>query len=1056
MYASAASVNRVGGAVSSGPQAGAVAAVTPSVASASRSIMMTTGDVSGEASGAAGDGAARQHPIAQRPIDRVLMVADSEPRPRLSDINRALTCGYCKGYLINAVKIEDCHHTFCRSCIVQYIKNVNKQCPTCLSSASTQSDKQQPYLELSNLILDRVLQSCVYKMVPGLYRREQQRQAEFYKQHGLSNTYLAKVEDNVRFICPDELMSLSVEYESTDARIENKPKMEKRYLQCPAAVTINHLEKLLRNKYSISPAMSIEIKYKKHSLSHQLSLMDVVYIYGWQRDTPMEFSYSIACAAAEPEDSASSDAAPPLVTTNSQDTAPKPKLAPLFKSPMSPQPSPPSPSVSSHIKHNRDNSSGKQHRDVSHSKHREGPARMIYDPENKHMQPRVELTEYAARIGLTAVKNGSSHYDFREEKADRLDEDRVEFAKKRDREWAAQKQLDERHHAKDDTNTHRKRKKAKHSKNEDNQYKRRKLHAQITSPESPEDALKMKVKLTPTPETKHKYKYHIEPITPPPAADKPNVTTNLVAENKDLSTKEKLLQMRAVRKDKVSSVLQSAKQEPVSQPAVSLSTSMPLLDKAPFQTAPEKTPMIKLPPLKLPTNKLTSIKSPPLKLPPIKFNTLKSPPIKTTISKSCIPTQSPPLKTLVVKTPTARSSPVKSPAPSSMDIKSPSEVPVNKRTFPTADNKSEQPPVSKPKLDIEAPNSVSKEVTTPKPTNSVTTISEQVREIVQTKPNSGSSSMEKDKIQQPIAEPVKPVEVKPVASTPATNSIVTKSTVVTTTPKVIRPPPATIPLVRIKKSVAKTVTFSTADKTFTTNAKMLTSSASLQKPPEANNPMCDNIGALDLSGKSSRSPTSDVRPTNSPSPPAANRMLNGVAKHKKPTENPMSNLQMLSESAVQILSQSKTTVSRMPIKQSIHNTAVRPAIPHGLRIPQLTTNPQLTHKQPIHTILKLNEIKGLRNTSPRPQNQSIRSIPNPSALNFRPAQTKPPVQDETKKILNIMDTVPSTTCSMLSDIKKNENLAKNLNLEKVTAELAGRASEANKLHSKSASQMTTP
>lgn len=77
--------------------------------------------------------------------------------------------------------------------------------------------------------------------------------------------------------------SLSVEYESTDARIENKPKMEKRYLQCPAAVTINHLEKLLRNKYSISPAMSIEIKYKKHSLSHQLSLMDVVYIYGWQR-----------------------------------------------------------------------------------------------------------------------------------------------------------------------------------------------------------------------------------------------------------------------------------------------------------------------------------------------------------------------------------------------------------------------------------------------------------------------------------------------------------------------------------------------------------------------------------------------------------------------------------------------------------------------------------------------------------------------------------------------------------------------------------------------------
>lgn len=763
----------------------------------------------------------------------------------------------------------------------------------------------------------------------------------------------------------------------------------------------------------------------------------------------MEFSYSIACAAAEPEDSAS-DAAVPIDTSEAQDAIKVSKATPVFKPPPPRQDPLPCPPSSTHTKHNRDASTPKQHKEVSYTKHRETSSRMVYDPENKHMQPRVELQEYAARIGLTAVKNGSSHYDFREEKADRLEEDRVEFAKKRDREWAAQKQLDERHHTKDDTNTHRKRKKAKHSKSDDNQYKRRKLHAQITSPESPEDALKMKVKLTPTIASKHKHKYHIEPITVSSPLEKPSTTTsNAITEKKELSTKEKLLQMRAVRKDKaVANVVQSPKVEQATQPIVTTASSTPLLDKGPSQLVQEKNPMVKLPPLKLPTDKPAAVKSTAVKLSPIKFAATKPPPVKTLPSKS----STPPLKIFSIKSPSPpKLVSIKSVSPKPAEVKTTNEIISKKRASPPTDNKSE-PPVIKPKIDPESANFVPKEATPTKPTNTVTTITDKLREMAQSKPNSETSSREKPKAEPPKTEMVKQ-DVKIIISTSTTSNLNTiKPLVGTSSPKVIRPPPATIPLVRIKKSISKTVTFSSTDKTFTSNAKIPTTS--LKKTPEPNNPMCDNIGALDLSGKSSRSPTSDTRPTNSPSPPTANKILNGITKHKK-TENPMSNLQMLSESAVQILSQSKTTVSRMPIKQQpMHNLPVRPSIPHGLRIPQLTTTTQITHK-PVNTILKFNEIKGMRNVNPRPQNQSIRSIPNPSALNFRPAQIKPPIQDEPKKA-PVIDAVTTTACSTLSDIKKNENIAKNLNLEKVTAELAGRASEANKLVTKSTTQMMTP
>lgn len=57
----------------------------------------------------------------------------------------------------------------------------------------------------------------------------------------------------------------------------------KRYLRCPAAVTIAHLQKLIRAKYGLSPEHRVDIMHMDDTLNEEFTLMDVAYIYRWRR-----------------------------------------------------------------------------------------------------------------------------------------------------------------------------------------------------------------------------------------------------------------------------------------------------------------------------------------------------------------------------------------------------------------------------------------------------------------------------------------------------------------------------------------------------------------------------------------------------------------------------------------------------------------------------------------------------------------------------------------------------------------------------------------------------
>lgn len=57
----------------------------------------------------------------------------------------------------------------------------------------------------------------------------------------------------------------------------------RRYLRCPAAVTIAHLQKLIRAKYGLSAEHRVDIMHLDDPLNEEFTLMDVAYIYRWRR-----------------------------------------------------------------------------------------------------------------------------------------------------------------------------------------------------------------------------------------------------------------------------------------------------------------------------------------------------------------------------------------------------------------------------------------------------------------------------------------------------------------------------------------------------------------------------------------------------------------------------------------------------------------------------------------------------------------------------------------------------------------------------------------------------
>lgn len=226
-------------------------------------------------------------------------------RTRLIDINEWITCYLCGGYLIDAMTLIECQtlHSFCKSCIFKHLQSMELRgmtpvCPTC----DEPLNESKPHLSMRQ---DTKLQDIVYKLVPGLYKREMERRREYYKKLG-SRDPKGEVKDSL-FYVPQDKISLSLEYHlsptdtnsssssdnlANNGTNSNKRKgdegncieqqsSERRFLRCEAGMPIYCLKKFVVQKYSLDRSYQVHLMYNNHALTDDLTLMDVIYIYSW-------------------------------------------------------------------------------------------------------------------------------------------------------------------------------------------------------------------------------------------------------------------------------------------------------------------------------------------------------------------------------------------------------------------------------------------------------------------------------------------------------------------------------------------------------------------------------------------------------------------------------------------------------------------------------------------------------------------------------------------------------------------------------------------------------
>ncbi|XP_041258253.1 polycomb group RING finger protein 2 isoform X1 [Onychostruthus taczanowskii] len=228
-------------------------------------------------------------------------------RIKITELNPHLMCALCGGYFIDATTIVECLHSFCKTCIVRYLET-NKYCPMC----DVQVHKTRPLLSIRS---DKTLQDIVYKLVPGLFKDEMKRRRDFYAAYPVAEVPLGSQEERGEVAerdqgagPEDEIVSLSIEFhrdcrEDQKGAVENgdldkdkappcPPSPGLRFLRCPAAMTVLHLAKFLRNKMDVPSKYRVEVLYEDEPLKEYYTLMDIAYIYPWRRGRLLRAGFS--------------------------------------------------------------------------------------------------------------------------------------------------------------------------------------------------------------------------------------------------------------------------------------------------------------------------------------------------------------------------------------------------------------------------------------------------------------------------------------------------------------------------------------------------------------------------------------------------------------------------------------------------------------------------------------------------------------------------------------------------------------------------------------------
>ncbi|KAI6656565.1 hypothetical protein LOD99_1360 [Oopsacas minuta] len=201
----------------------------------------------------------------------------------LRELNPYITCSLCAGYLIDATTIMECHHRFCKSCIVRHLQ-ASSSCPEC-NALLNDSDP------LSCLAFDRDIQDLVYKLVPGLQESEKKMRTDFYISRSLEIPNFNIWEKNpstftdpseVHFHSRDEKISLEIlpHHTLSNYREANLQTLSDKYTRCSMRTLVYHLKRFIHCRIKVPHAYELELLCKDNILRKDTSLKEV-YLQYW-------------------------------------------------------------------------------------------------------------------------------------------------------------------------------------------------------------------------------------------------------------------------------------------------------------------------------------------------------------------------------------------------------------------------------------------------------------------------------------------------------------------------------------------------------------------------------------------------------------------------------------------------------------------------------------------------------------------------------------------------------------------------------------------------------
>ncbi|XP_076819265.1 uncharacterized protein LOC143465031 [Clavelina lepadiformis] len=218
---------------------------------------------------------------------------------QVSELHAHLTCSLCQGYFVDAATIIECLHSFCRTCIVNYLSN-SKSCPVC----HVQVHKTRPLLNIRH---DQTLQDIVYKLVPGLRSEEMHRRKAFWEEY--------KDQESWKTLTPEKLgitdqsawnnkmgkVYLSLEKHQRNANTlppssewkEIDRQMTKRYIRCCSDVTVLHIQKFVKMKLKECDDVEVLIFFGENILPQSFTLSDVFENFPCPRSQTIQLSFGI-------------------------------------------------------------------------------------------------------------------------------------------------------------------------------------------------------------------------------------------------------------------------------------------------------------------------------------------------------------------------------------------------------------------------------------------------------------------------------------------------------------------------------------------------------------------------------------------------------------------------------------------------------------------------------------------------------------------------------------------------------------------------------------------